>query len=321
MEEQVPHSSSFFLILPHYGVIGRPFPPSELLVRSMSRTWSVIVIHSPSVFSFGLLFSCFSSVSRVDSFDFSFSDLIQGVCDHIFRDVKTGPTKILDDGSRFRNPTEPLREDDQAAGPRSLTPCSFAHRRPAKSSITTSQPGLCRATVSTDSSPGSSFHRLRVSGTGDEGIATLPRASKIARTIGSAGSPGSGETSWSTGVGTTTSTSSAKQKARSIRPIFVRRMSGDTLTMRLIGTVPTSSKVNSSEVTWHAGTSARPSAWMKSHRLRPAISAPFPSDIRPRLYQWIAAARRISRSSSSGPVARSSGSASGTWTVIVIVSP
>jgi hypothetical protein len=50
----------------------------------------------------------------------SFSGLLQGICDHIFLDVKTDPTKILDDGSRFRNPTEPLREDDQAEGPQKL---------------------------------------------------------------------------------------------------------------------------------------------------------------------------------------------------------
>lgn len=58
---------------------------------------------------------------------------------------------------------------------------------------------------------------------------------------------------------------------------------------------------------------------MKPHRLSPAISAPFPCEIKPRLYRWIEAARRISLFHSSELVVRFSKSASGTWTVIVMV--
>jgi hypothetical protein len=39
---------------------------------------------------------------------------LQGICDHGICYVKTGSSKILNDRSRFRNSTEPLREDDQA---------------------------------------------------------------------------------------------------------------------------------------------------------------------------------------------------------------
>jgi hypothetical protein len=46
-----------------------------------------------------------------------FSGLLQGICDHIFLDVKTDSTKILDDGPRFSDPTKPLREDDQTNRP------------------------------------------------------------------------------------------------------------------------------------------------------------------------------------------------------------
>jgi hypothetical protein len=48
-------------------------------------------------------------------------------------------------------------------------------------------------------------------------------------------------------------------------------------------------------VYWQAGTSARPSASMKSRRLKHAASAAVPWVTGPRMYRWIAAAIRISR--------------------------